>query len=179
MCFVLEEESALFTGDNVLGHGTSAVEDLGVFMTTLVKMQNQACSTGYSAHGVVIQDLPAKMVSELSRKRRRENQIMQALFTARDRGEKSITASNLVDEMYGVSVDEETRTLALIPMVTEVLCKLAGDGRTAFQVVGGQKKWYSFDKGRPTMSQRKTETERERKDSLFSVQELKEVFVAA
>lgn len=177
MCFVLEEEMALFTGDNVLGHGTSAVEDLAVFMTTLVKMQNQKCSQGYPAHGVVILDLPAKMASELQRKHRRENQIMQALFVARERGEKSITVSELVQDMYGESVDEETRTLALIPMVTEVLYKLAGDRRTAFQVVGGVKKWYPFDKIRPTMDQRNVEKERERADSLIGVQRLEEIFV--
>ncbi|KAG9854982.1 Metallo-hydrolase/oxidoreductase, partial [Aureobasidium melanogenum] len=179
MCFVLEEESALFTGDNVLGHGTSAVEDLAVFMTTLVKMQNQACSLGYPAHGVVIQDLPAKMASELQRKHRRENQIMQALSTAHARGEKSITVADLVQDMYGEAVDEETRILALIPMMTEVLCKLAGDGRTAFQVVGGVKKWYSFEKSRPAMSQRTIEKERERKDSLIGVQALEEIFASA
>lgn len=33
--FVLEEQSALFTGDNVLGHGTSAVEELGTWMESL------------------------------------------------------------------------------------------------------------------------------------------------
>jgi glyoxylase-like metal-dependent hydrolase (beta-lactamase superfamily II) len=29
-CFVLEQEMAMFTGDNVLGHGTAAVEQLSV-----------------------------------------------------------------------------------------------------------------------------------------------------
>lgn len=177
MCFVLEEEMALFTGDNVLGHGTSAVEDLAVFMTTLVKMQDQKCSHGYPAHGVVIADLPAKLASELQRKYRRENQIIQALFAARERGEKSVTVSELVQDMYGASVDEETRTLALVPMVTEVLCKLAGDRRTAFQIVGGVKKWYPFDKIRPTMIQKNIENKREQADSLTGVQRLEEIFV--
>lgn len=35
MCFVLEEEQAMFTGDAVLGHGTAAVEHLRTWMDTL------------------------------------------------------------------------------------------------------------------------------------------------
>ncbi|KAK1036464.1 hypothetical protein LTR74_018853, partial [Friedmanniomyces endolithicus] len=47
ICFVLEEEGAMFTGDNILGHGTSAVEDLGLFMSSLHKMATQKCTTGH------------------------------------------------------------------------------------------------------------------------------------
>ena len=38
MCFELEEENALFTGDNVLGHGQSVFEDLGLFTKSLENM---------------------------------------------------------------------------------------------------------------------------------------------
>ena len=51
MSFVLEEEHSMFTGDNVLGTGTSAVEDLGLFMTSLQKMARQNCVMGHPAHG--------------------------------------------------------------------------------------------------------------------------------
>src|SRR6266480_4179685 len=54
MSFILEEEQAMFTGDNVLGHGTSAVEDLGTFMASLQKMHAQNCAIGYPAHGATI-----------------------------------------------------------------------------------------------------------------------------
>ncbi|RBR18740.1 uncharacterized protein FIESC28_05881 [Fusarium coffeatum] len=59
VCFVLEEENAMFTGDNILGHGTSAVEDLATYMRTLNTMKSQHCRIGYPAHGEVIPDLPA------------------------------------------------------------------------------------------------------------------------
>ncbi len=147
MCFILEQEQAMFTGDNILGHGTSAVEDLGTFMASLKKMYAQNCAIGYSAHGVTITNLPAKIARELSQKLRRERQVMQALGRVRSRGEKSATVKDLVTEIYGDSLDEGTRTLALEPFIDEVLRKLAGDSQVAFEKRGGKKKWYSVDGG--------------------------------
>jgi glyoxylase-like metal-dependent hydrolase (beta-lactamase superfamily II) len=145
MCFVLKEEQAMFTGDNILGHGTSAVEDLGVFMTSLEKMKEQRCKTGYSAHGAPIADLDFKIAGELKQKLRREQQILRALSQAYRRGEKSVTVGKLVEDMYGRSLDAETRTLALEPLAAEVLRKMAGDGKVAFQMRGGKKRWYALD----------------------------------
>nr|POE56474.1 atrochrysone carboxyl acp thioesterase [Quercus suber] len=145
MCFVLEEESAMFTGDNILGHGTSAVEDLGVYIDSLRKMQDQDCQTGYSAHGVVITDLATKIQGELTCKLRRERQIMQALGRMCRRGARSTTIHELITEIYGDALDEQTRTLALEPFIDEVLRKLAADGRVAFELRKGCKKWYSVE----------------------------------
>lgn len=150
MCFVLEEESAMFTGDNVLGHGTSAVEDLGTFMDSLQKMHDQQCKIGYSAHGITITDLPAKIERELGSKFRRERQVMQALRklgAARGASARAVTVRDLVTEIYGGSLDKSTRTLALEPFIDEVLRKLAGDCRVGFQVRRGEKerKWYAVD----------------------------------
>ncbi|KAH8701024.1 beta-lactamase-like protein [Talaromyces proteolyticus] len=145
MCFILEEENAMFTGDNILGHGTSAVEDLGIFMESLQKMLDQNCAIGYSAHGVTIENLPAKISGELGAKLRRERQVLQALGRVRSRGEKSATVKDVVTEIYGESIDESTRVLALEPFIDEVLRKLAGDSKVAFEMRGGKKKWYSLE----------------------------------
>ena len=145
MCFILEEEQAMFTGDNILGHGTSAVEDLGTFMASLEKMQAQNCAIGYSAHGATITNLPAKIAGELGHKWRRERQVMQALGRAQGHGVKSVTIKDLVTEIYGESLDEDTRTLALEPFIGEVLRKLAGDSKVAFEMRYGKKKWYSVE----------------------------------
>ncbi|KAG6097275.1 hypothetical protein E4U14_007751 [Claviceps sp. LM454 group G7] len=145
MCFILEEEQAMFTGDNILGHGTSAVEDLGTFMTSMQRMLDQRCLTGYSAHGAVIADLPGKIRTELANKRRREKQILLALGRVRQRRQKSITVEDLVTEIYGESMDESTRTLALMPFTDEVLRKLAGDFKVAFEVRAGKRRWYSVE----------------------------------
>ncbi|KAF7174439.1 hypothetical protein CNMCM5623_007237 [Aspergillus felis] len=46
MCFLLEEENALFTGDNVLGHGFSVAPDLGRYMESLELMAGLGCQAG-------------------------------------------------------------------------------------------------------------------------------------
>lgn len=143
MCFILKEENSMFTGDNVLGTGTSAVEDLGIFMQSLQKMQNQNCTLGHPAHGQTIKDLHNKIARELASKYRREKQVIKALRDLREAGEKKPTVQDIVSRMYGSSVDETTRTLALEPFIDEVLRKLAGDGKVGFEIRAGRKKrWF-------------------------------------
>lgn len=50
MAFVLEEENAMFTGDNVLGHGTAVFEDLAVYLDSLSRMQEQFHGRAYPGH---------------------------------------------------------------------------------------------------------------------------------
>lgn len=156
MCFILEEEQAMFTGDNVLGHGTSATEDLKTFTDSLQRMADQDCVVGYSAHGVVIDDLRAKIGGELGQKLRREKQVMQALERIRVRGIKSACVDDIVTEIYGSTLDEKTRTLALKPFMGEVLKKLAADGSVAFENRGGKKKWFALGTVKRSLGRAKT-----------------------
>ncbi|CAG8897951.1 unnamed protein product [Penicillium egyptiacum] len=148
MCFVLEEEDAMFTGDNVLGHGTSAVEQLGLYMETLRKLQSQGCKTGYPAHGAVIPDLNGRIATELAQKARRENQCLTALGRIRKEGSAgqlvSVTVSELINVIHGPRLDEEVRKMALEPFMEEVLRKLAEDGKVAFRVRKGVKTWFAL-----------------------------------
>ncbi|KAF2648484.1 putative metallo-beta-lactamase domain protein [Lophiostoma macrostomum CBS 122681] len=151
MCFVLEEENAMFTGDNVLGHGTSAVELLGTWMSSLKVMQTHNCAVGYPAHGEVINNLPLKIKVELSQKTRREEKVLQTLRRIRReemstrRGKGSVTLETLVIEMHGRDLNPETRELALQPFIEEILKKLAEDSRVAFELRQGEKKWFVVD----------------------------------
>ena len=43
MSFVLEEESAVFTGDCVLGCGTTSFDDLGVYLRSLELLSACTC----------------------------------------------------------------------------------------------------------------------------------------
>ncbi|KAI0539695.1 Metallo-hydrolase/oxidoreductase [Xylaria digitata] len=144
MCFVLEEENAMFTGDNVLGHGTAAVEQLSSWMESLRTMGSQDCEIGYPAHGMVIQHLPRKIEAQLASKTRREIQILQTLARLRDaNARRRVTVKELAHEMHGDQLGDDVRQMALEPFMEEVLRKLAEDGSVAFEVRGGQKKWYS------------------------------------
>jgi len=44
--------------------------------------------------------------------------------------------------MYGEHLDEEVREKAILPFTDEVLRKLAVDGKVAFEIKRGQKKWF-------------------------------------
>ncbi|KAK6222854.1 hypothetical protein LQW54_000663 [Pestalotiopsis sp. IQ-011] len=152
MCFILEEENAMFTGDNILGNkASSAVEDLGTYMETLQKMIDQGCQIGYPAHGPVIGNLDAKLKGELTMKRRREGQVVKSLQAAKSKGPiaagriPSLTLKELVTAIHGDSMDEEVRAMALEPFINEVCRKLAEDGRVAFQLHGGERRWFSIE----------------------------------
>jgi glyoxylase-like metal-dependent hydrolase (beta-lactamase superfamily II) len=143
MCFVLEEENSMFTGDNILGQGTSVAEDLGTFMESLRIMQNENCATGHPAHGSTILDFPTKITQDLTAKTRRERQVLQVLNRIR-KTEMSLTVSDLVIQIYGAGLNKETVKLALEPFIDQVLKKLANSGKVAFEKRRGVKKWFSL-----------------------------------
>ncbi|KAK3370060.1 beta-lactamase-like protein [Podospora didyma] len=149
MCFILEEENAMFTGDNVLGHGTAAVEQLSTWMDSLRIMRAHNCRIGYPAHGVVIPNLPAKINAELTSKTRREGQVLKALASCgasvtAGRRKTSVTVKQLVTAMHGDELDPAVREMAVEPFMGEVLRKLAEDGKVAFEMRGGERKWFSI-----------------------------------
>ncbi|KAL8792409.1 MAG: hypothetical protein Q9195_005023 [Heterodermia aff. obscurata] len=144
-CFILEEDNAMFTGDNILGHGTAAVEQLSTWMSSLKLMQTHNCAVGYPAHGLVVPDLPGKIARELASKTRRERQVLQALIKSKKeagRGKGSVTVKSLVTAMHGDGMDSEVRELAIEPFMDEVLRKLAEDRKVAFEIRAREKKWY-------------------------------------
>lgn len=139
----------MFTGDNVLGHGTAAVEQLSTWMDSLRIMKSHNNQLGYPAHGTVIRDLPAKINAELGSKARREAQVLHALvgsgaYVGKGRGRTSYTVRQLVTAMHGEELDSQVREMAVEPFMGEVLRKLAEDGRVAFEMKGGERKWFSL-----------------------------------
>ncbi|RDI78587.1 hypothetical protein Vi05172_g11519 [Venturia inaequalis] len=82
MSLIHEEEDALFTGDNVLGHGTAVFEDLPTYLTSLVAMSHIANGRGYPGHGAVIPNCPDKIREYISHRAMREREVIQVLGTA-------------------------------------------------------------------------------------------------
>ncbi len=147
MCFVLEEENALFTGDNVLGHGFSVSEDLGQYVQSVCIMKDQHCEKGYPAHGASIEDLPRKMTEYIRHMSTRERRIYKALVGQKAKtvksggGKGSLTTKELVHSVHG-DVPEDIFEMALEPFTTEVLSKLAEDRKVGFELSAGKKKWF-------------------------------------
>lgn len=152
MCFIVEEDNAMCTGDNILGHGTAAVEQLSTWMESLRVMKSHDCQLGYPAHGAVIEDLPTKIAVELGQKTRREKQVLQALARLKKaeaakgvkRSRGAVTLAELVTAMHGDRLDPQVRKLAVEPFMEEVLTKLAQDGKVAFEIRGGVKRWFGL-----------------------------------
>lgn len=83
LCFVLEEEQALFSGDNVLGVGTTVIPshggDLLEYMRSLGRMLALVPRRIYPAHGPVVTDGCAKIRHYIAHRDAREKQILVAL----------------------------------------------------------------------------------------------------
>ena len=148
MCFVLEEEKALFTGDNVLGHGFTVIEDLGAYLKSLRCMGDQDCSFGYPGHGAKIENLPSQIKRYIEREERRVTQVHSILtergMSMRDHSERrpSFTSKELVTCLHG-EVSDDLFDMALEPCVNRCLWKLAEDGKVGFELVKGNRLWYA------------------------------------
>ena len=83
LCFVLEEERALFSGDNVLGVGTTVIPgrggDLAEYLRSLARLLAEQPGVIYPAHGPRIPDGSAKIREYVAHRLEREEQILAAL----------------------------------------------------------------------------------------------------
>jgi glyoxylase-like metal-dependent hydrolase (beta-lactamase superfamily II) len=83
ICFYLEEERALFTGDVILGVGTTVIPrdggDLGQYLDTLRRLQGLELERIYPGHGPVIDEPQAKIAFYLAHRLEREQQILSEL----------------------------------------------------------------------------------------------------
>ncbi|KAI1454630.1 Metallo-hydrolase/oxidoreductase [Annulohypoxylon moriforme] len=84
IAFVLQEENAIFTGDNVLGQGTAVFEDLGTYLKSLAKMEKLVSGRGYPGHGPVLPQASATIAEYISHRYQREQQVLQTLGSDQD-----------------------------------------------------------------------------------------------
>ena len=125
LCFMLEEEGNLFSGDNVLGIGTTVIPaesgNLGDYMDSLERILREKPKAIYPAHGPRIESGVRKIEEYLSHRRKREEQVLEAV-AAGDRD-----AMTMVKRIY-VGYPE-TLYPAAAQSVTSHLKKLERDGR--------------------------------------------------
>ena len=127
--FLLEEESAMFTGDCVLGAGTTVFNDLALYMRSLQKMRDAQPKTLYPGHGPHIAPessaaattesgmnsknvAVAKLEEYIAHRQMRENQIV-AILTER---KAVLTSSDIVKALYPSDLAPRV-VIAGLPMV--------------------------------------------------------------
>ena len=83
LCYYLAEEKAVFTGDVVLGAGTTVIPDetgdLAQYMDSLRRLLALDVETIYPAHGPVIRNAKAKLREYIAHRELRERQVLAAL----------------------------------------------------------------------------------------------------
>lgn len=125
LCFLIEEEQNLFSGDNVLGIGTTVIPaetgNLGDYMDSLERILAENPREIYPAHGPRIKAGTAKIKQYLSHRRDREQQVLDALAAG------DSDAMTMVRRIY-VGYPE-TLYPAAAQSVTSHLKKLERDGR--------------------------------------------------
>jgi endoribonuclease LACTB2 len=82
LCYFMAEEKALFTGDVVLGAGTTVIPDdgdLGDYLDSLRRLLDLDAEVIYPAHGPAIRTPRAKIEEYLAHRALREQQILDCL----------------------------------------------------------------------------------------------------
>lgn len=126
LCYYLEEEKALFTGDVVLGAGTTVIPDdtgdLGQYMASLKRLLELDLAVIYPAHGPVIRNPRQKIQEYIAHRELRDNQILDALAAG-----TPLVPMELVKKIY-VDVPEFLHAAAA-NSVRSHLKKLRNEGR--------------------------------------------------
>ncbi len=129
LCFYLEEERAIFTGDLILGGSTSVIPpddgDLGDYLASLRRLLALDVARIYPGHGPVLE--PARPVIEayLAHRLEREAQILAALAAGAE------TDSEIVARVYR-EVDPALHPAARLSVQSH-LHKLEREGRVVRQ----------------------------------------------
>jgi endoribonuclease LACTB2 len=79
VCAFLKEERAVFTGDTVLGTGSSVFSNFKDYMQSLQALQDLQPLRLYSAHGPVVMDGAARIAETIRHRTLREHQVLQVL----------------------------------------------------------------------------------------------------
>ena len=137
MAFHVPSHGALFTGDAVLGRGTSFIDppdgDLSQYLRSLARMQELTPRTLYPGHGPVVLGAGAKIQEYVDHRAEREQQIVDALA----HGPRTI--SNVVTEIYA-AYPPEVHELAARSVLAHLL-KLSAEGRVAHEGRGDDARW--------------------------------------
>jgi glyoxylase-like metal-dependent hydrolase (beta-lactamase superfamily II) len=125
MCFALNEEKALFTGDHIMGWSTTVVTlpdgDMAQYMDSVRKLEARRDATLYPTHGAPVTDPQPFLAAYLAHRIDRENQVLAAVKDGLD------TIPAMVARLYA-DVDKRLHPAAA-RSVEAHLIKLEREGR--------------------------------------------------
>lgn len=140
ICFLLEEERALFTGDVILGVGTTVIPqeggDLGQYLDTLRRLQTLDLQRIYPGHGPVIDNPQEKIAFYLDHRLERESQILTEL----EGGGKTVQA--IVQSIYREyppnlhAAAGQSVTSHLVKLIREGRVTARGDSSPVYSLEG-------------------------------------------
>jgi glyoxylase-like metal-dependent hydrolase (beta-lactamase superfamily II) len=134
VAFFLEGERGLFTGDAVLGWGTSVIDpgdgQLAAYLRSLERMRALQPRTIYPGHGPVVDEAMKKLDDYVEHRAMRDRQIIEALSGG------NATPEDLVPGMYA-GVPSELHAAAAQQVLVHLL-KLEGEGRVTRRERGGE-----------------------------------------
>jgi glyoxylase-like metal-dependent hydrolase (beta-lactamase superfamily II) len=137
MVFFEGSSRTLFTGDAVLGRGTSLIDppdgDLVAYLASLERMQALQPRTIRPGHGPVVLDASAKLAEYVAHRAEREEQVLASL----EGGERAV--QEMVRSIYA-GYPEEVWPLAARSVLAHLL-KLETEGRVARSGHGAAQRW--------------------------------------
>ncbi|MBI4201043.1 MAG: MBL fold metallo-hydrolase [Chloroflexi bacterium] len=125
MAVFIREKKALFTGDNVMGTGTSVVNpgegDIALYLQTMEKFLRYSPEVIYPGHGPVVKDTRAKLQGLINHRNEREQQVLGLL----QKGPRSV--EEMLKAIYD-ELDERVQTMAR-NQIRSHLAKLEKEGK--------------------------------------------------
>jgi glyoxylase-like metal-dependent hydrolase (beta-lactamase superfamily II) len=137
VAFFVPSEGALFTGDAVVGRGTSFIDppdgDLAQYLRSLQRMRELNPRVIYPGHGPIVLDARAKLDEYISHREDRESQVLDLLAGG------PLTTSDLVGTIY-VGYPPDVHALAERSVLAHLL-KLESEGRAERKGKSDGAKW--------------------------------------
>lgn len=137
MVFHVPAAGALFSGDAVLGRGTSFIDppdgDLAQYLRSLARMQELGARTIYPGHGPIVLDAGAKLQEYLDHRAERERQVVEAI----SHGPR--TVGDIVADIYA-DYPTDLHELAARSVLAHLL-KLSAEGTAAHEGRGDDARW--------------------------------------
>jgi glyoxylase-like metal-dependent hydrolase (beta-lactamase superfamily II) len=127
LCFHQEEDGAVFTGDLVLGRGSTMIThpdgDMAAYLLSLERLLELKPTILFPGHWDPVQDPMAKLIEYREHRLDRERQVLRAL------GEGPAEASELTRRVYAAEVSGEELLRAAEMTLQAHLDKLVAEGR--------------------------------------------------